>query len=53
MTAERHDCISCGKPGGNPSNGGLCDNCKVFGRARDLGHRSFTAMLTILSWGQR
>jgi hypothetical protein len=36
----RHACISCGKPGGDPRQGGLCPDCRVFGRLRSLGRPS-------------
>lgn len=44
----RHPCVSCGGPGGNPSDGGLCSNCKVFNRGRQLGHSAFRAMLRLM-----
>lgn len=47
-TGMRHPCISCGRPGGVPSNGGLCDSCKVFGRGRRLGQSAFRAMLRLM-----
>ena len=48
--STRHDCASCGQPGGDPRNGGLCPKCAPFTNPRRLGDRSFTAMLAILGW---
>lgn len=37
----KHACVSCGKPGGDPRNGGLCPSCQVFTRPRSLGRRTY------------
>jgi hypothetical protein len=46
----RDACISCGKPGGDPRNGGLCPSCAPFANPRGLGRRSFPVMLAMLGW---
>lgn len=45
----RHACASCGKPGGDPRNGGLCSSCAPFSNPRPRQRRrSFEAMLIVL-----
>jgi hypothetical protein len=51
--SEKHACVSCGNPGGDPRNGGLCPSCAPFTNPGRESRRSFSAMLAILSWGQR